>query len=167
MTFKLPSLKGKYNADKSLVCHGLPLFQWGNLREKEEPIDRGSFHFVFVARNGHGEKVVIKKLLSEDDHEKRLFIKEAQILHGINSEHTCIVKFKPACMEPCPMMLEYLFFDFAPFGGSAIVSSLNRLLQHLHMNEAIDQFPFQEKIALETAAGLAHLHDLGIVHRDI
>ena len=165
MTFKLPSLKGKSNADKSLVSHGLPLFQWGNLQEKEEPIGRGSFGLVFVARNGHGEKVVIKKLLSEDDQEKRLFIKEAKILHGIDSEH--IVKFKAACMEPCAIMLEYLFFDFAPFGGSAIVSSLDRLLQHLHMNEAIDQFPFQEKIALETAAGLAHLHDLGIVHRDI
>ena len=165
MTFKLPSLKGKSYADKSLACHGLPLFQWGNLREKEEPIGRGSFGLVFVARNGHGEKVVIKKLLSDDDQEKRLFIKEAKILHGIDSEH--IVKFKAACMEPCAIMLEYLFFDFAPFGGSGIVSSLDRLLQHLHMNEAIDQFPFQEKIALETAAGLAHLHDLGIVHRDI
>ena len=55
MTFKLPSLKGKSNADKPLVCHGLTLFQWGNLREKEEPIGRGSFGLVFVARNGHGE----------------------------------------------------------------------------------------------------------------
>ena len=107
------------NADKSLVCHGLLLFQWGNLREKEEPIDHGSFGLVFIARNGHGEKVVIKKPLSEDDQEKRLFIKEAKILHGINSEH--IVKFKAACIEPCAMILEYLFFDFAPFGGSAIV----------------------------------------------
>ena len=107
------------NADKSLVCHGLLLFQWGNLREKEEPIDHGSFGLVFIARNGHGEKVVIKKTLSEDDQEKRLFIKEAKILHGINSEH--IVKFKAACIEPCAMILEYLFFDFAPFGGSAIV----------------------------------------------
>ena len=134
--FKLPSpVKGKSNANKSLLCHGLPLFQWGNLREKEEVIGRGSFGLVFVARNGHGEKVVIKKLLSEDDQEKRLFIKEVKILHGVNSEH--IVKFKAACMEPYAMMLEYLFFDFASFGGSIIVSSLNRLLQHLHMNGAI------------------------------
>ena len=134
--FKLPSpVKGKSNANKSLLCHGLPLFQWGNLREKEEVIGRGSFGLVFVARNGHGEKVVIKKLLSEDDQEKRLFIKEVKILHGVYSEH--IVKFKAACMEPYAMMLEYLFFDFASFGGSIIVSSLNRLLQHLHMNRAI------------------------------
>ena len=40
---------------------------------------------VFIARNGNGEKVVIKKPLSEDDQEKRLFIKEAKILHGILS----------------------------------------------------------------------------------
>ena len=93
---------------------------------------------VFVAKNGHGEKVVKKKLLSEDDQEKRLFIKEAKIIHGINSEH--IVKFRAACMEPRTMMQEDLFFDFAFFGGSVIVSTLERLLQHLHMNETIDQF---------------------------
>ena len=65
------------------------------------------------------------------------------------------------------MILENLFFDFTPFSGSAIVSSLNKLLQHLHMNETMDLFPFQEQIALETAVRLAHLHDLGIVHRDV
>ena len=64
----------------------------------------------------------------------------------------------------CAMILENLFFDFTPFGGSAIiVSSRDRHLQHLHMKKAIEQFPFQEKIALETAAGLAHLHEFGIV----
>ena len=44
---------------------------------------RGSFGLVFVVRNRQGGKVVIKTLLSEDDPEKRLFIKEAKILHGI------------------------------------------------------------------------------------
>ena len=34
-----------------------------------------------------------------------------EILHCINSKHI-VVKFKAACV----MMLEYLFFDFAPFG---------------------------------------------------
>ena len=68
---------------------------------------------VFVARNGHYEKVVIKKPLSEDDQEKRLFIKEAKILHGIDSEH--IVKFKAACMEPCAIMLEYFVFRLRSF----------------------------------------------------
>ena len=64
------------------------------------------------------------------------------------------------------MMLEYSFFDFASFGGSVIVSSRDRLPQHLHMNGAIDQFPLQKKIALETAAGLAHMHNLD-KHADV
>ena len=69
--------------------------------------------FGFCGEN-NSEKVVIKKLLGEDKKEKRLFLKEAKILHGIRSEH--IVRFQAVCMEPCAMMLKYLFFDFAPFG---------------------------------------------------
>ena len=58
-------------------------------------------------------------------------------------------------------MLEYLFSGFASFGSSVIVSSLDILLQHLHKNGAIDQFPLvQEKIALETAPGLVLLRNL-------
>ena len=152
MTFKLPSLKRNSNANKPLVCHDLPLFQWGNLREKEEAIGRGSFGLTFVARNGHGEKVAIKKLLSEDDRGKSRFIKEEKIIHGINSEH--IVKFKAACMESCAMMCEYLVFDFASFGGSFNVSSLHRLLQHLHINGATDQFPLQKRLPWNRQPGL-------------
>ena len=50
--FKLPPLphvKGKSDANKSLVCQGLHLFQGGGLREKEEAIGRESFGLVFVA----------------------------------------------------------------------------------------------------------------------
>ena len=72
------------------------------------------------------EKVVIKKLLGEDEKEKSLFLKEAKILHVIKSEHK--VKFKAVGMEPFATMLEYLFFDFAPFGGSEVVSSLDQFL---------------------------------------
>ncbi|XP_068700833.1 cyclin-dependent kinase 9-like [Montipora foliosa] len=164
MAFKLPSLKGRVNSNRSLISHGLPLFDWIQLQDKEKAIGRGSFGLVFLAR-ANGEKVVVKKLLSEDEQEQRLFLIEAKILHGIKSEH--VVKFKAACTNPCAMMLEYLFFDFAPFGGSDKVSSLDKFLQYVHINEALDQFALPEKIASETAAGLAHLHDLGIVHRDI
>ena len=101
----------------------------------------------------HGEKVVIKKLPSVDDQKKRLYIKKQKFFTDvINSEH--IVKLKAVCMQSCAMMLEYLFFDFASFGGSVTVGSLDRLLQHLGMNDAIDKFLLQEKIAQETAAGL-------------
>ena len=76
MAFKLPFLKGKYNSDGSLDCHGLPLFTWEQFRDKEEAIGRGSYGLVFVARN-NSKKVVIKKLLDEDETEKRLFLIEA------------------------------------------------------------------------------------------
>ena len=56
------------------------------MQGKEEAIGRGSFGLVFVAR-ANGEKVVVKKLLSEDEQEQRLFLKEAKILHGITSKH--------------------------------------------------------------------------------
>ena len=62
---------------------------------------------------------------------------------------------------------EYLYFDFAPFGVSQKVSSLDKFLHYIHSNKAVEQFAFQERIARETAAGLAHLPELGIVHRDI
>ena len=45
----------------SLDCHGSPLFEWKQLRDKEEAIGLGSYGLVFVARN-NSEKVVIKKL---------------------------------------------------------------------------------------------------------
>ena len=43
------------------------------------------------------------------------------------------------------MILEYLVFDFTPFGREESVSSLERLLQHFDANEVIDQFLFQDK----------------------
>ena len=50
MAFKLPSLKGRINFDRSMVLHGLPLFDWIQLQDKQEAI-------VFVAR-AHREKVI-------------------------------------------------------------------------------------------------------------
>ena len=38
MAFKLPSLKGRVNSNRSLVSHGLPLFDWIQLQDKEEAI---------------------------------------------------------------------------------------------------------------------------------
>ena len=121
----MPFLKGKYNSDGSLDCHGLPLFAWEQLQDKEEATSRGSHGLVFVARN-NSEKVVIKKLLGGDENKKLLFPKETKILHGIKSEHK--VKFKAVCMELFATMLEYLFFNFTPFGSSEIVSSLDQFL---------------------------------------
>ena len=96
MAFKLPSLRGKCNSDKSQVCLGLPLFEWEKLRDKEDAIGRGSFGLVFVPRT-NSEKVVIKKLVSEDDQEKRLFMKRSKKRFMGLSEH--IFKFTESCMH--------------------------------------------------------------------
>lgn len=95
---------------------------------------------------------------------KASFSQRSKILYENKGEH--IVKFKVMCMEPCAMILVYLFY-FTPFSSSEIVSSLDQLLQHIHNNEAIDQSQLQEKISIETSAELAYLHDLGIIHCDI
>ena len=83
---------------------------------------------------------------------KASFSQRSKILYENKGEH--IVKFKVMCMEPCAMMLVYLFY-FTPFSSSEIVSSLDQLLRHIHNSEAIDQ------------SELAYLHDLGIIHCDI
>ena len=64
-------------------------------------------------------------------------------------------------------MLEYLYFDFAPFGASEKVSSLEDFLLFTESSGILEQFSFQQKIAVDSSRVLAHLHHLGIVHRDI
>ena len=93
-------------------------------------------------------------------------MKEATILRGIKNEH--VVRLKAACVDPCAIMLEYVYFDFAPFGGSERVSSLDDFLLLTESRGLIQQFPqFHYRIAEDSARGLAYLHNLGIVHRDI
>lgn len=98
------------HSDKSLVCHGLPLFEWEKLQGKEEAISYRSFGLVFVGRK-NGEKVKIKKILSKDEQEKSVYIKESKILHCIKSEHTCIIKFKAVYISNDKnFLLSSLFF---------------------------------------------------------
>ena len=64
MAFKLPFQKGKCNSDGSLDCHGLPLFEWKQLRDKEEAIGRGSYGLVcatfYAATKTHGKFSITK-----------------------------------------------------------------------------------------------------------
>ena len=64
MAFKLPFLKGKCRSDGSLDCHGLPLFAWKRLRDKEKAVGRGSYGLVcatFYAATKTHDKFSITK----------------------------------------------------------------------------------------------------------
>lgn len=90
------------------------LYFSGGICGKKKAVGRGSVGLVFVAMNSPGEKVCDKEATEWRRWGGSVYLsKKKKILHGIKSEH--IVKFKIACMEPCAIRFEYLFFDFASF----------------------------------------------------
>lgn len=74
----------------------------------------GSFGSVYSGKH-NGRQIVVKRLLSGERESKKMFLKEARILHKLmNNEN--IVEFIAFCDDPYAIMLEYLCFDFRPFG---------------------------------------------------
>ena len=111
MAFKIPCFSRK-NPPES---NHLPGFRYADLQHLEI-IGQGSFSAVFTARLGveddQSDTVVVKKLLGGCDEKE--FMKEAWMLHQIR--HQNVVRFKWFCPNPCAIMLEFVYFDFSPFG---------------------------------------------------
>jgi serine/threonine protein kinase len=152
------------NSLKVILGERFPLFDWKELTEFGESIGRGSFGAVFLAKYKQ-ENVVIKKLISDEDNDKKLFMKEARVLRRLEGEH--IVQMKAACVDPCAIMLEYIYFDFTHFGSDFKVSSLDAFLKFIDKNKSVNDFQVHNKIATDTSKALRYLHQRGIVHRDI
>lgn len=166
MAFKLPSIK-----PRAVDCSGLPIFDLKLFTNKEE-IGKGGYGAVFTADwpgngNAQAEKLVVKKMLGEDITDKKNFVKEARMLKNLN--HTNIVKFKGICSNPFALILEYVFFDFTPFGMETRVSSLADFLGTLDSFDCkdFDSPHVFSTICEDVAKGLKFLHDKDIAHRDL
>ena len=93
MAFKLPSF-GLERTKRSSPLDDFPQFSWSELADKQE-IGRGSFGCVFTAKTSDGDSVVVKKLLRQHVHERerRLVLKEAQILKSLQTTTTIFYSF--------------------------------------------------------------------------
>ena len=143
----------------------------------KEIIGNGAYGAVFTtdvpfaSKNGEAnatvEKVVVKKMLSDDVLDKKTFIKEARILQRL--KHPNIVDFKGICNNPFALVLEYVYFDFKPFGVEQKVSSLAQFLGVLEGFAECHGFDSPHVISTickDMAAGLQYLHQNGVTHRD-
>ena len=137
-------------------------------------IGRGSFGVVVKARHmvqGFvSDTVVVKKLLKESVDDQNEFVKEARMLY--NLQHENVVSFKAFCERPSAIMLEYVQFDFSPFGDDIDdkVHSLREFLAFVDKQEALESFNkcgFFPKIAKDVASALCYLHSKDIIHRDL
>ena len=164
MAFKVPSIP--YIKPRTFDYSGLPLFSHSKFCNKEE-IGRGSFGAVFSADNECGQKIVIKKMLSQDLEDRKTFIKEARILQSLR--HSNIVEFKGICMNPLALVLEFMSFDFRPFGGDTCVSNLQDFISCIDTFdcENFDSPHLFKMIVKNIASGIEYLHTAGVAHRDI
>ena len=114
MSFKLPLLKSRGNAKNSAhVVPNLGGFKWEEVNEKRM-LGEGSFDYVYTGEY-KGQVVVVKKAKRQtNQRETDLFIKEIHILNELKCKN--VVKVKGFCSQPLAVTLEYLYFDFQPFG---------------------------------------------------
>lgn len=105
---------------------------------------------------------VVKKILNEEALEQKIFLKEARILKRIASEY--VVKLIGICLVPSALILEYVYFDFKPFGAEVKVSSLDQFLKYNDREDQVGESPVHVKISLDISRGLLYLHERGIVH---
>ena len=144
----------------------IPTFEWSEFI-RNEVLGVGSFGDVYCGRYEKQNDLVTVKLLRENREIKRLFLKEARLLHRIK-DHKNIASFLAFCAEPYAIMMEHVVFDFSIFGVDKKVHSLSDLLRFVDDRLDFSYLKnFQSKIARDILDGLSYLHENGVVHRDL
>ena len=97
-------------------------------------IGSGSYGQVYKARY-KDRNVVLKELQHTEEQD---MFKEARF-HS-NLSHENVVELVAMCSQPKALMLEYIFFDLGPFGGTGEVSSLDKLISEVDKSCHFDNF---------------------------
>lgn len=143
----------------SIVNEPMPNQKW-NYRYLV-PIGQGSYGTVYLSMNSKGEAVAVKKIKSNPNQKDR----ELEILESLNS---------PFCIK----LIDHFYSkdESDNFNKSSsylnivtelIPDSLGKMLrQRQQIHSPLDPF-YIKLFSYQLFAGLSHLHDLGIAHRDI
>ncbi len=133
----------------------------------EDEIGCGGFSSVFTAELPRsGEKVAVKKFLGNDKVDTKILIKEAKLLNSLRHKNT--VTFKGICKDNYALLLEFVQFDFKPFGIDLQVSSVAELLCHFDKSNCknISNKVFYRAVE-DVASGIQYIHNKGLAHRDL
>lgn len=166
MNFKIPHIPEKKREDKFTPIKSCNIFNWNEFFDLQE-IGKGAFGTVLTANHPkYTEQVAIKKLNYDDAASSDCFLKEIKLIASV--KHSNLVKLYGVCQKPMAMVLEYAFFDFAPFGSNEKCHSLSEFLKFTNTfackGFADQVFPM---IAANVVDAVAYLHANDIVHRDL
>lgn len=121
------------------------------------PIGSGSMAEVFLAREPHLRRLVAVKVLlpelSDDEHARKRFEREAQAAARINHPHVCTVHSVGSLHDGTPYLV-------SPFIRGTTLHERLRAEGRLSPEEV-------RQVIREVASGLAAAHRLGIIHRDV
>lgn len=163
-SFKVPSLSLK----RRKSSHGLPVFNWKKVNCVDElgVGEFGSVHLANYVSEMENKKVVIKKLRGEADQAKCRFIKEAEMLQS--AKHPNIPRFLGLSDVPYGIMIEYVAFDFSPFGVKKTVNCLEDFYHYIDCEFDFKSFSDVLPVCIkDIVTGLEFFHRMEIAHRDL